>query len=350
MGTVDNALKILVHNAAEEFGFAPRDVYGGVFQLYETRDKHSAAVGELDYTKLQETVRSFSRDHGLTTETSHHVVVVFPRPLASLFNLDRWAIDLKSIRIAREAMKSMQLQEVERLREMYQLFHRIPESSTLAGWVFEVIVHRLFSGGWRSGPVPQPIRMDCKGSPGSPVFLTDPSSSTPGTSPLRANTRAVTQVNFAPRELSDDVTLDKDKYYIPAAASHPLFDSFTIDLILPTRENSTTGVISVFQTTTSPRHEGSAAGYPHIRKIMSHVHNLFKGRYPNPTVKVVYFLVCPDGESQYRWQMPAGWDKRATRNNHRGECFCIRIPVPGYHDTSCPFTPNFSTELNHDQI
>lgn len=39
--TVDNALKILVHNATEEFGFAPRDVYDGVFQLYETRDKHS---------------------------------------------------------------------------------------------------------------------------------------------------------------------------------------------------------------------------------------------------------------------------------------------------------------------
>ena len=350
VGTVDNALKILVHNATEEFGFAPRDVYGGVFQLYETRDKHSAAVGELDYTKLQETVRSFSQDHGLTTETSHRVVVVFPHPLTSLFNLDRWGIDFKSIRIAREAMKSMQLQEIERLREMYQLFHRIPESSILAGWVFEAIVHRLFSDGWQSGPIPQPIRMDCKDSPGSPVFLTGPSSSTPSTSsPLRTNTRAVMQVNLASRELSD-VTLDNDKYYIPAAANHPLFDSFNIDIILPTRENSATGVISVFQTTTSPKHEGSAAGYPHIRKIMSHVRNLLKGRYPNPTVKVVYFLVCPDDESQYRWQMPAGWDKRAARNDHRGECFCIRIPVPGLHGTLHSFTPNFSTQLNCGRI
>ena len=33
MVNVDDALKILVHNATEEFGFAPRDVYDGVFNL-----------------------------------------------------------------------------------------------------------------------------------------------------------------------------------------------------------------------------------------------------------------------------------------------------------------------------
>ena len=146
----------------------PRDVYGGVFRLHETGEKHAATVRALDYTKLQETVRSFSRDRGLATETSHRVVAVFPRPLTSLFNLDCWAIDLKSIRIAREAMKSMQLQKIERLREMYKLFHRTQESSALAGWVFEAIVHRSFSDGWQSGPIPQPIRMNCEGSSGSP--------------------------------------------------------------------------------------------------------------------------------------------------------------------------------------
>ena len=42
----------------------------------------------------------------------------------------------------------MQLQGIERLLEMYQSFHGSPESSTLAGWVFKAIVHRLLSGGW----------------------------------------------------------------------------------------------------------------------------------------------------------------------------------------------------------
>jgi len=247
-GKVENALKILVHNATEEFGFSPRDVYDGVFRLCQTRDEHAAAVADLNYTKLREIVRSFSRDRGITTESSHHVVVVFPRPLelAYPFDRDHWTIDFKSIRIAREVMKSMQLQEIEHLREMYQLFHRFPGSSTLAGWVFEVIVHRSFSDGWRSGPVPQPILMKRKGSSRSPVFFTDTSSSTPNTpSPLRVNARAITEVNFAPRELSG-VTLDNDRYYIPSAANHPLFDSFTIDVISPNGVIPATGVISIF--------------------------------------------------------------------------------------------------------
>ena len=163
-------------------------------------------------------------------------------------------------------MKSMQLQKIERLRKMYQLFHRIQESSALAGWVFEVIVHRLFSGGWRSGPVPQPIRMNCESSSGSPAFLTDPSSSAPDTSPpLHANTRAVTQVSFDPRELSD-VTLDNNRYYVPSTTNHPLFDSFTINFTPPNGVDPVTCIISVFQTTASQRHKGSAEDYPHICK------------------------------------------------------------------------------------
>ena len=34
---VDDALKILVHNAIKEFGFAPRDVYRGVLDLPSAR-------------------------------------------------------------------------------------------------------------------------------------------------------------------------------------------------------------------------------------------------------------------------------------------------------------------------
>lgn len=60
------------------------------------------------------------------------------------------------------------------------------------------IIHRLF---WQSGPVPQPIRMDRKGSSDSPASSADPSPSTPDTSsPLRFGTRAVTDVNFTGHE------------------------------------------------------------------------------------------------------------------------------------------------------
>ena len=119
----------------------------------------------------------------------------------------------------------MRLQEDEHLQEMYRSFHNIPGSPALARWVFEAIVHRMLSDGWRSGPTPQPIRM-VSNSRVPPVFLTDPSSSTLDTSlsplvPLHACTRAVTRANFTGRQLSD-VTLNNGKYYISTAADHPL--------------------------------------------------------------------------------------------------------------------------------
>ena len=78
-------------------------------------------------------------------------------------------------------MELMCLRDSERIPEMYGFFHKFPESSAFAGWHFEAIVHRLFSGGWTLGTVPQPIPMDCKGPPNSPLFSTDPPSSAPDT-------------------------------------------------------------------------------------------------------------------------------------------------------------------------
>jgi len=348
MDDMENALKILVRDAAEEFGFIPRDVYNGILGVHDLKRQHSNVVNSFDYDQLKHVVTSFSKEGGLGYQYSHHVVVVFPLPPENQISSDSWAIDFKSIRIARKVMELMCLQEGERIREMYRFFHGHQQSSTLARWFFEAIVHRLFSSGWKSGTTPQPTHMDSKGPSDSPLFSTDPPSSTPDTplSPLHPEARSVTQVNFVPRELSD-VTLDSDRYYILSAANHPLFDAFTIDFVPPTCEKPATGVISVFQMTISRSHKGSAEGYPHIRKIMARVRNLLQKGYSNPTVKVAYFLVCPHDQSQYQWQMPAGWDKSVQKNNRRGECFCIRIPVPGHHGKLCPFTPNFPTELDH---
>jgi len=326
VSTVDNALEILVDNAIEEFGFAPRDVYGGVLEPHNTRHQHANAVKQLDYTELQKTVRFFSQQCGLTdSATSHHVIVVFPRPhpTDSLLDHDRWAIDFKSIQIAKKVTESMRLQETECLWEMYQSFHRSSASSALAGWVFEVIVHCLFSGGWQSGPVLQPIRMDHNGSSDFPVFYADPSSTTPDTSssPLRPRTRAVIGVNFTDCQLSD-VMLNNGRYYIPTAAIHPLFDSFTIDM------DPHTVVITFFRITVSPRNGGLVEGYSHVRKIMRHVHELLKETDSNAAVKFAYILVCPDDESEYQWQMSVGWNKDTETHDHRRDVFCIRVPVP----------------------
>ena len=245
-------------------------------------------------------------------------------------------------------MELMRLQEGEPLWELYGHFRGASDSSTLAGWVFEAIVHRMFSDGWRSEPTPQPIRMASNGCV-PPVFSADPCSSTPDTSlffePLRADTKVVTRVDFTDRQLSG-VTLDNGKYYIPTVANDSLIDSFTIDSDRP----SHTVVISIFQITIFTTHGGSSEGYLHIRKIMRHVRGLLKEKKFDAAVKVVYFLVCPDYKSQHEWRMPVDWEKSTKVYDHHGGGFCIHVPVPGRRSTSCLLIPNFATELNHGWI
>ena len=324
---VDIALKILLHNAIEEFGRVPRDVYNGVFDLSATKKRHASIVARLDYSTLCNLVSTFSYSCELD-EFSHHVVVVYPEPVIELYALDNWVMDFKSIRIASKVMELMQSEEETHLRHLYKYLHRIPESSILAGRIFKALAHRVLSDGWRSdSPLPQPIRMvsDCCDPP---VFSTDPSflsSSIPDTSlsflaPVRDHerTRAVTPVTFT-TGLSN-VTLESNKYYISTSPNSLLFDSFTIDV----HHDRSTVIISVFQFTTSPKHAESTQGYPFIRKIMAHVCKLHKGNFK---VEVAYFLVFPKGGTQHQWQMPVGWSKNNTINDHRGDAFCIPVPV-----------------------
>jgi len=100
---VDEALEILVENATEEFGFIPRDVYSGVFQLSDTRVNHTTAFGGFNLDKLQKIVETFTTERRFAPEYAHRVLVIFPSPPESL-RLDRWEIDLKSIRIREKFM------------------------------------------------------------------------------------------------------------------------------------------------------------------------------------------------------------------------------------------------------
>jgi hypothetical protein len=56
-----------------------------------------------------------------------------------------------------------------------------------------------------------------------------------------------------------------------------------------------------------------------------------------PEVKVVYLLVCPEGETPNKWQLPVDWDEGISKNDHRGDALCMRVPIPG---ASYLFTPN----------
>jgi len=148
---VDNALKILVRNATEEFGFIPRDVYQGVFDLPGAKRGHIFGMGKPDCSEIITMVREFRVSRGISSPASHRVVVVFPKK--HTLGEENWEINFKSTRIAKRMVGLLLLEEGKHLRKTYDLLHKSSESSTFAGWFFEAIVHHKFSTGWEDESV-----------------------------------------------------------------------------------------------------------------------------------------------------------------------------------------------------
>ena len=114
---IRDALKILVQNATREFGFAPRDVYRGVFTLPDARNSLNAVVRSLTYEQLKDIVGAFERDGSLTDQPSHQVFEVYPCPPPA--HDDSWTIKFKSASIAKKVAVALQKEEDKYLRQMY---------------------------------------------------------------------------------------------------------------------------------------------------------------------------------------------------------------------------------------
>ena len=171
---VVSALEILVHNAIKEFGFAPRDVYKGVLNLPKAKRTRDFEVDKLNYPKLKAIIEAFTENRELHP-LSNHVVAVYPRQ--SFPADDLWEINFKSPLIARRVVELMRSQEAKHLWESYELLHKTPEGSRMAGWFFKAIAHHTLS----QVPTPRPSPMTSnRGRNGPPVFYTqDPPSRTP---------------------------------------------------------------------------------------------------------------------------------------------------------------------------
>lgn len=303
--------KILVRNATKQFGFAPRDVYHGVFRLLDTMHEHDRRVQYVGCSELMSLVKKYFHEDGFDS-FSEVVLAVCPVPASPGF--DRWRIYFKSSGVASKVVGSMLLEEDNRLRETYHYLRRFEGTSTMAGRVFEAIVHRLFCRGWRDsdGLTPQPTRMTSNGQK-PPTFTRSTSALPLSSGPLSTHRRVLTRVNFA--HTLDNVTLDGGKYYVPAATDNSFFDSFTVN---PGRVIT----ISIFRITLSETYRGSTKGYQLIHQIIK---RLLEGANPNLETRVRYFLICPDDKPRNKWRMPVGWNKF----NHRGLVNCIHIPIPG---------------------
>ena len=122
-------LEILVQNATEEFGFFPRDVYCGVFNLPYSRAEHDPALGGFSCARLKsllEEFRNFNIDSDL-------VIAVHPIHVGS--NIDLWRVDFKSNQIAEKVVELLRLEEDTHLQETYNILKANSKTSSMAGWV-----------------------------------------------------------------------------------------------------------------------------------------------------------------------------------------------------------------------
>ena len=310
-GVDDSTIEILINNATERFGFAPRDVYKGIFSPTATWVKHKIALDNLDYRELITLSKAIHLGCEFD-EDAHHVIAA--SPVTSTLSWDEWTINFKSMRIAEQAVLSMWSLGEYDLRDMYALLHGFPQNSGIAGRIFEAIAHRVIPG----KEVLQSTPMDTNGEI-PPTF----STTAPQPPPTSRRDHAMTFRTINLRHDLSDVTFDSSGYYVPVSAFNPLFNSFTVALDVGRR----TGVISIYQITISQSHRGSADDYLLIHKIMAHARKLLncpKGY--DPDIKVEYFLVCPEDGVDYEWEMPSGWDENNGHDNQAGEAFCIRIP------------------------
>ena len=97
----ENALKLLVLNSTGEFGFAPRDVYEGIFSPMDIKNQHANAIWKISRPgNLVALVGEFSVDCSLSDIDS---CVAAMHPSENRDGDDDWEIDFKSTRIAERA-------------------------------------------------------------------------------------------------------------------------------------------------------------------------------------------------------------------------------------------------------
>jgi hypothetical protein len=125
--------------------------------------------------------------------------------------------------------------------------------------------------------------------------------------------------------------------YLPTSSTFPLLDAFTVEL----HPSKGSAVLWVIQITTSRSHRGSVLGYQKVRSIVAKLKKMLRKPPPTtrrridnaqtasePSVEVLYVLVVSKGESKnLEWRFPKGWNKNVVRNDHRGDVYCLEIPL-----------------------
>jgi len=326
------ACDYLLEAAIERFGYSARDVFDAVFDYITLTKRHKEAF-DIDYNDLCTAVSDLANNKtSRFTAISHWIVALTPYHKGP-FERVTWSLNFKSKWIGRSVVRRLAAAEDREVRMQIGRLQRIQQAKSLAEWFFEPIAHRALTETSASG-VWSLIEMTTN-SRDPPTFT-------------KAGSVASLGVQFSPairrtvnlQSISDlSAPLENDSYYIPEDPGFPLIDSFIIDL----DHSRKSAVLWAIQVTTSRLHGASANGYQNIRAIVKILKEKLAGDLParkaqkvaaeqdmaTLRVQVRYLLVVPEGDSSQnlQWHFPNGWSKSCNKDDHRGDVYCLEIPV-----------------------
>lgn len=324
----EDALHYLLEAAIDRFGYSAHDVFSAVFDYNSSTQCHQEAF-RITYTDFEAAASALPNNQNADHNISHWILALWPVDSAPFVRI-RWEVKFKSKWVGKNVIQQMSAVEDDALRHQIRILQRNPKAVSLTGQFLEPFVHDSIANSTGSF---WPLINMASNNADPPLFTM-----------LRDSVSSGVQFPKIKREIVKfhsvaGLSMENNIYYIPADTNFPLFDSFTVDI----NHSTKSAVLWVLQITTSRLHAGSARGYLKIRSIIANLKSQLRGDPPpkkttkvaagqassTPHVRVCYLLVVPQGdyEPQTQWDFPKGWNENCDRHDHRGNVYCLEVPV-----------------------
>jgi hypothetical protein len=152
-------------------------------------------------------------------DTSYLVVLVRPADDARL----KYHATIITRTILRLLWQAHQVQLKRRSRELFHLFSRNRKTSVTAGWLFEAIVHDLLEEGIDLPIDPMAVEQNnCANAVNDKHVASDIGTK-------RWQSSAMEYMPFTQNDCA--LVIKPLHYYVPVDPSHPIYDSFTFELV-----------------------------------------------------------------------------------------------------------------------
>jgi len=314
---------------------------------YLTSTRRHECAFDIDYADLQVAVNAFPNCIATDSSISQHILALTPIHRGPALGSAERTVNFKSDWVARCMVKKLAAAEEAGLWQQIGFFQGNTRwARAMLEWFFEPLAHRYIAGtsGSTGGSWSLVNMVSNEADPPQFVLDQNPSSRVPGD--VREFPKVKSEiVEF--RSIADlSGCFENNKYYVPEMPDFPLLDAFTVDL----NPSNKSAVLWVIQFPSSRLHGGAGdlvVGYQKIRNIVASLKDqLFESEDPpprksrkvavgqnascslEPLVQVRYLVVVPKGRSEnLQWNLPKGWSENWMRDDHRGDVYCLEIPV-----------------------